>query len=157
MAGESKRDRMIIDHDIRSGAYGPTDVDKKGDDFLKGERSAVIIENENKMIVIQFQAFPRCRINDISIGKNTYIYAFAFDRCSITKFTIQFDAPRPTETIFWQCYIETLIIQQNKKDVKGGRELVKRLVSKKDKKTRIDNIVLVYHEGPTHIRRALRM
>ena len=150
MAGESKRDRMIIDHDIEEDEH-------KNEDFLTGERSVIIIRNKEKVIIINGKAFNTCRIKDISIGKNTYIFASAFYHCRIKRFTIQFDAPPPTETIFWQCYIETLIVQQNKKDVKGGRELVERLISKKDKKTRIDNIVLVYHEGPTPIRRALRM
>ena len=157
MAGESKRDLMIINDNLKSGAYGPIDVDKKGEDFLTGERSAVIIENENKLIEIQYKAFPRCTINDISIGKNTFIYASAFYRCIIKRFTIQADAPRPTEQIFWQCYIETLIVQQIKEDVNGGKTLVKSLIHETDEVTKIDNILLIFPGGHQYLRRALRM
>ena len=37
MAGESKRERMIINSNLKSGAYGPIDVDTSGEEFLTGE------------------------------------------------------------------------------------------------------------------------
>ena len=157
MAGESKRDRMIIDHDIVKGAYGPINVDEQGEDFLTGERSAIIIENKEEPIKIEWKAFPRCNINDISIGKNTYIFASAFYQCTIKRFTIQADAPRPTETIFWQCRIGTLIVQQIKEDVNGGKTLVKSLIHETDEVTTIDNILLIFPGGHQYLRRALRM
>ena len=116
-----------------------------------------MVQNEGEPITIGWKAFSRCTINDISIGKNTYIFASAFYQCTIKRFTIQADAPPPTETIFWQCHIGTLIIQQNEKDVNGGKALVKRLVHKTDKKTYIYNILLIFKGGSEYLKRALRM
>lgn len=150
MAGESKRDLTIITTNIGENEH-------KNEDFLIRERSAIIIRNNEKEIIINGNAFVTCRIKDISIGKNTTICASAFCNCRIKRFTIQADATRPTKTIFLECYIETLIVQQIKEDVNGGKTLVKSLIHETDEVTQIDNIMLIFPGGHQYLRRALRM
>ena len=158
MAGESKRDLMIIDRDIATDTF-------KNEQFLTGERSAIIIKNEEKKkkkkmkkVCIKFKAFNTCNINDISIGENSYIYTSAFYHCNIKRFIIQSDAPRPTETIFWECFINTLIVQQDSYNPDECMALVQRLVHKTDKVTRISNIRLIYRGGSRYLKRTrLRM
>ena len=155
MAGESKRDLMIIDRDIATDTF-------KNEQFLTGERSAIIIKNKKKKkmkkIYIKFKAFNTCNIKDISIGKYTYIYTSAFYHCNIKRFIIQSDAPRPTETIFWECFIGTLIVQQDSDNPDECMALVQRLVHKTDKVTRISNILLIYRGGSRYLRKTpLRM
>jgi len=155
MDGESKRDRMTIDRDIDTDTF-------YDEEFLTGERSALKIENEENDIVIRHKAFNTCKLEEISIGRNAKMYTSAFYHCRIKRFIIQADAPRPTETIFWECFIETLIVQQGDYNLEEGWAQVHRLVHRTDKATRISNVLLIFRGGSKYLWRrrtapALRM